>query len=276
MLFFSKTLHDRLTEANFLLQSKIRQLSIFGAGILVGTSLSVIIPEGVNSIYSTALFVHKKLKLPAANKTVLADELPHSLIGTCLVVGFVFMLLVDQIASRQSTNGSYSTLPIGKWRAPLAHWLQLAVETATNQTLIKCSLPISDSETGHNTQSGQVKRRSSSKITATIGLIVHASADGIALGAAATTAHRDVEFVIFLAIMLHKAPASFGLVSFLLAEGLDKKSIRKHLVYFALSAPLSAFVTYALLGKISAESMAEYNATGKSAVRWTFHYVHLH
>lgn len=69
--------------------------------------------------------------------------------------------------------------------------------------------------------------------------------------------------VIFLAIMLHKSPASFGLVTFLIHEGLDKKSIRKHLIYFSLSAPLSAFATYALLGKISAESIAEYNATGK-------------
>lgn len=38
----------------FLLQSKIRTLSVFGAGILMGTALCVIIPEGVNSIYETS------------------------------------------------------------------------------------------------------------------------------------------------------------------------------------------------------------------------------
>ena len=43
-------------------------------------------------------------------------------------------------------------------------------------------------------------------------------ADGIALGAVANTSKTDVEFVIFLAIMLHKAPAAFGLTSFLLHE----------------------------------------------------------
>ena len=43
-------------------------------------------------------------------------------------------------------------------------------------------------------------------------------ADGIALGAAASASKTDVEFVIFLAIMLHKAPAAFGLTSFLLHE----------------------------------------------------------
>jgi len=36
------------------------------------------------------------------------------------------------------------------------------------------------------------------------GLVVHAAADGIALGAAATTNQVDVEVIVFLAIMLHK------------------------------------------------------------------------
>lgn len=40
--------------------------------------------------------------------------------------------------------------------------------------------------------------------TATIGLVVHSAADGVALGAAASTAHHDIEIIIFLAIMLHK------------------------------------------------------------------------
>lgn len=59
-------------------------------------------------------------------------------------------------------------------------------------------------------------------MTATIGLVVHAAADGVALGAAATTSHADVEIIVFLAIMLHKAPAAFGLVTFLLHEGVDR------------------------------------------------------
>lgn len=52
--------------------------------------------------------------------------------------------------------------------------------------------------------------------------MVHAAADGVALGAAATTSHHDVEIIVFLAIMLHKAPAAFGLVTYLLHEGIEK------------------------------------------------------
>lgn len=41
-------------------------------------------------------------------------------------------------------------------------------------------------------------------VTATLGLVVHAAVDGVALGAAATTSQADVEVIVFLAIMLHK------------------------------------------------------------------------
>lgn len=46
-------------------------------------------------------------------------------------------------------------------------------------------------------------------VTATLGLVVHAAVDGIALGAAATTAHTEVEIIIFIAIMLHKVCCTY-------------------------------------------------------------------
>ena len=47
--------------------------------------------------------------------------------------------------------------------------------------------------------------------------------------------------------MLHKAPASFGLVTYLLHEGLDKPRIKRHLLVFSLAAPVLAILTYLLL-----------------------------
>ena len=46
--------------------------------------------------------------------------------------------------------------------------------------------------------------RNKTSITATLGLVVHAAADGIALGASATTQHLQMEMIVFFAIMLHK------------------------------------------------------------------------
>nr|XP_026483436.1 zinc transporter ZIP9 isoform X2 [Vanessa tameamea] len=99
-------------------------------------------------------------------------------------------------------------------------------------------------------------------ITATVGLVVHAAADGVALGAAATTSHADVELIVFLAIMLHKAPAAFGLVTFLLHAGLERNRIRKHLLIFSCAAPLLAVLTYFGIGNESKQTLSDFNATG--------------
>ncbi|XP_036676829.1 zinc transporter ZIP9 isoform X2 [Drosophila suzukii] len=130
-------------------------------------------------------------------------------IGLSLVLGFVFMMLVD-ISQRKSNVGS---------------------DKKNNATL-------------------------------TLGLVVHAAADGVALGAAATTSHQDVEIIVFLAIMLHKAPAAFGLVTFLLHEKVDRQQIRKHLALFSLSAPLLTILTYFGIGQEQKETLNSVNATG--------------
>lgn len=108
----------------------------------------------------------------------------------------------------------------------------------------------------------QIAAHADRNSTATIGLVVHAAADGIALGAAATTSHKDVEMIVFLAIMLHKAPAAFGLVSFLLHEGIDRQRIRKHLAIFSAAAPLATLLTYFGIGQDQKETLKNVNATG--------------
>ncbi|XP_070500041.1 zinc transporter ZIP9 [Chironomus tepperi] len=192
-----------------LSEAKLKIFSILGAGLLVGTALIVIIPEGVRSLY-------ENVKTPPENHG--SETTPHDepedfskTIGLSLVLGFVFMMLVDQISSRHT----------------------------------------------HNPDLKDAKKNS----TATIGLVVHAAADGIALGAAAKTSHSDVEMIVFLAIMLHKAPAAFGLVSFLLHEGIDRQRIRKHLGIFSLSAPLLTLITYFGIGQEQKETLNDVNAT---------------
>ncbi|RWS30100.1 zinc transporter ZIP9-B-like protein, partial [Leptotrombidium deliense] len=171
-----------------------------------------------------------------ATSTHQAESIPHSVIGVTLVLGFVFMLLIDQCASKHSST-KYTVLNIFN---------------SNFKNLISDSLEAADEN----------PPRHSSKITATIGLIVHAAADGVALGASATTSHTDVEMIVFLAIMLHKAPAAFGLVTFLMHEGLERNRLRKHLIAFSLSAPVSAFITYFGISQSAHETLSMYNATG--------------
>jgi solute carrier family 39 (zinc transporter), member 9 len=186
----------------------LKIVSILGAGLLVGTALIVIIPEGVSSLYANSQPHKEGNSTPESHHE---HEDFSKTIGLSLVLGFVFMMLVDQISSRYTHN------PDGK----------------------------------------DGKKNS----TATIGLVVHAAADGVALGAAAKTSHADVEMIVFLAIMLHKAPAAFGLVTFLLHEGIDRQRIRKHLGIFSMSAPLLTLITYFGIGQEQKETLNSVNAT---------------
>ncbi|XP_017772008.1 PREDICTED: zinc transporter ZIP9 [Nicrophorus vespilloides] len=189
-------------------EEKLKKITVFGAGLLVGTALVVIIPEGVRSLtIEEAPTNHVEATQHSHNHK---ENDPLSFIGISLVLGFVFMLLVDQIS--QSRNESLNP--------------------------------------------------SERNITATVGLVVHAAADGVALGAAATTSHAEVEIIVFLAIMLHKAPAAFGLVTFLMHEGIDRQRIRKHLLIFSLAAPCLTLLTYFGIGQEQKETFSSINGTG--------------
>ena len=52
----------------------------------------------------------------------------------------------------------------------------------------------------------------------------------------------------------YQAPASFGLVTYLLHEGMDRVRVRKHLLVFCLSAPCAAIATFLLLLSRSVDS----------------------
>ncbi|XP_017126191.1 zinc transporter ZIP9-B [Drosophila elegans] len=184
-----------------LSEEKLKCVTVLGAGLLVGTALAVIIPEGIRSLYDGSGRQHLT---PGPE---LQDY--SQTIGLSLVLGFVFMMLVD-VSQRKSNIGG-------------------------------------DKKNG---------------ATLTLGLVVHAAADGVALGAAATTSHQDVEIIVFLAIMLHKAPAAFGLVTFLLHEKVDRQQIRRHLAVFSLSAPLLTVLTYFGIGQEQKETLNSVNATG--------------
>lgn len=79
---------------------------------------------------------------------------------------------------------------------------------------------------------------------------MHAAVDGIALGSASVVNKSDIQLIVFVAIMLHKAPASFGLTTILMVEGLERSKIKKHLFVFSSAAPVGALLTYFLIPKV--------------------------
>jgi zinc transporter 9 len=117
--------------------------------------------------------------------------------------------------------------------------------------------------------------------------VIHACADGIALGASSTSSGasssgRNLSFIIFIALMIHKAPAAFGLTTTLLKQGLSKRAARAHLIVFSLAAPAGALVTWAAASLLGygglPESMSAEFATGVLLLfsGGTFLYVAMH
>lgn len=79
-------------------QEKLKKITVFGAGLLVGTALAVIIPEGVRSLVVEGA-PHVNTVVANAGATQAHEEgNALSVIGYCLVLGFIFMLVVDQVS----------------------------------------------------------------------------------------------------------------------------------------------------------------------------------
>uniref|UniRef100_A0A1W2P6Y1 Zinc transporter ZIP9 n=2 Tax=Mus TaxID=862507 RepID=A0A1W2P6Y1_MOUSE len=157
-------------------EERLKLVTVLGAGLLCGTALAVIVPEGVHALYEEVLEGKHHQTSEMKQNGIASDKAAeissvhehehshdhtqlHAYIGVSLVLGFVFMLLVDQIGSSHV----------------------------------------------HSSDDPETARPSSSKITTTLGLVVHAAADGVALGAAASTSQTSVQLIVFVAIMLHKS-----------------------------------------------------------------------
>ncbi|KAL2064547.1 hypothetical protein VTL71DRAFT_3684 [Oculimacula yallundae] len=297
-----------------LSSSQLRLISTIGMGVLVGTSLIVIIPEGIEAVYTageaTGLHtrglrlgartneirwvgsgVHRYMgrdlgmggssresaipkdlvygKLPREElpppATEPAKEVPpppkkeeepaHAdhhdpptfYIGFSLILGFILMFLIDKLPRHAqehiqpppaTRHISLNNLSQGLHSSADAH-------SPTSST--------SDTESFLHSLAPSPKQTRS--LATTTGLVIHAAADGIAMGASASTANTKLSFIIFIAIMIHKAPAAFGLTSVLLKQGLSKRAARGHLMVFSAAAPIGAVGTWCLVGVLGGEHL---------------------
>lgn len=161
------------------------------------------------------------------------DSSAHKWVGLSLISGFILMYLIDVIPNHTHAHT----------HAPY----HIALDSLR-------SLNSPPDTPGH----GPGSKPSST----TLGLVIHAAADGIALGASSTSSNVALEAIIFLAIMLHKAPAAFGLSAVLLRAGLGKRQARAHLIVFSMAAPVGAIVTWILVNLLGGEEV------GGAGMQW--------
>ncbi|TAQ87511.1 hypothetical protein B7494_g4146 [Chlorociboria aeruginascens] len=288
--------------------SQLRLISTIGMGVLVGTSLIVIVPEGIEAIYSANSAGHShtsnsvgmqqrgvqwpnaglnaiiqreasplqtgdapgtpieiRAAVPVDTETEHSEEdredahkdeeheedAPTFFIGLSLILGFILMFLIDKLPRHASEN----LQPPPPTRHISLDNLSQGLHTNTST---------SDEESETFLQSLTPTPKQSRSLATTTGLVIHAAADGIAMGASASTSNTKLGFIIFLAIMIHKAPAAFGLTSVLLKQGLSKRAARGHLIIFSLAAPFGALSTWLLVNLLGGG-----NIDGVTGQWWT-------
>jgi zinc transporter 9 len=160
---------------------------------------------------------------------------PHAYIGVSLILGFILMFVVDHLPQALAPS------------RPKYQPLHISLSDLSRGPHNSSSLSLNTLNVPASPMPERYREPQPKSSATTVGLIIHAFADGIALGASSTAPSTSLSLIIFLAIMLHKAPAAFGMTAVLLKQGISKRTARTHLVFFSLAAPAGAMFTWAVV-----------------------------
>ncbi|UZJ54577.1 hypothetical protein CBS101457_003897 [Exobasidium rhododendri] len=332
-----------------LSKTKLRVLEVMGAGLLVGASMTVVLPEGVSALFKAEPEQehHHAMRRNTASATagnwawnmmkVRADEhghdahnheqSPESLMGYALLGGFLVMFLIDQIAAPGAHASSSSQSPTSDCephrnrsyipshrpealRLTRASSLSIAKvqQNAASAEVDKSGKQPSTTESspeqmpldhdqvspllGDPSRSSLHDQNSSGRrapdageregtavnqsrglrgaFASIAGLVIHAAADGIAMGASAGSSDESLKFIVLFAIMIHKAPAAFGLCTLLMGQRLHKRDIRKAILLFSMSTPIGAITTYLFLSVVLTADSGDSISSSHIGVALTF------
>lgn len=186
-----------------------------------------------------------------------------SILGTGLLIGAALTIIIPEGMSAMLASDPKSIHAIGIFL--LAGFaLMLLVETFTPHPphIHHESHPMLPKDPAEPSMSDPT-----SGLSATLGLVIHGAADGIAIGASSLTGTAELGLVVFLAVLVHKGPAALGLTTTLMGLGLSPTQIKNRLLVFSLSAPIGAIITYALISIFGAGADGA-NINGKYGLGW--------
>ncbi|KAF9483523.1 ZIP-like iron-zinc transporter [Pholiota conissans] len=216
-------------------KSHLERLTALGTGLLLGAALGVIIPEGIEATVE-------------ANS---GEEVPTGRIAFCLVIGFTIMLFIEQLLAPNVHSHSLEPgpIPLSKARIP-----DSVSSVEFDAELGDVAYENHSAEHSHVSMPSPTLDIGSSRERAfplLLGLVIHGCADGLALGVAnaskpAAGATNTVSLVVFIALILHKAPTALAFTTSILASNLPRQDCKKYLGVFCLSTPLMAIASYVL------------------------------
>ncbi|KAG6377122.1 Zinc/iron permease [Boletus reticuloceps] len=195
-----------------LSKKQLSVLSNLGTGLLIGTAIGVILPEGIEEL-------------------VTGERSSYSFnIGLPILLGFAAMFVLEEYASHGLPHAHSSTSQPGG----------LVFDVDLEE---RGRLPAPEHPPLRHAETSGVQRA----YPLSLGLIIHALIDGYALGVSASnTRSPNLSIVVFFAIIVHKAPTALALTTALLANSLPVTECKRYLLYFSLATPVSSILTYGL------------------------------
>lgn len=199
-------------------------------------------PETLRLMRASSLNYPAAASAPGGTTGISSPRLPH------------------QHENSASSNGSAESMPadhddVGNAGAPLLH-ARTASPTTRNdvdESSTRSRKP-SDAASGRDGGAIGQSRNLRGAIASVAGLMIHAAADGIAMGASAGTGDDSLKLIVLFAIMIHKAPAAFGLCTLLMGRRLHKTDIRRAIAFFSLATPVGAIISYLFLSLVLSSS----------------------
>lgn len=189
------------------IESHLERLSALGTGLLLGAALGVIIPEYVQPCVlncSRNIDETRGLEAIAAANT---DGLPTGRISLCLVIGFILMLIIEQLISPHSHSHS---LHLNDLKKLASHDSTSDVEFDAEMGDLGLGNPSDrrlDPQPTPSVPEESVDRERA--LALLLGLVIHGVADGLALGVAnvagsSTGSTNALSLVVFFVLILHK------------------------------------------------------------------------
>ncbi|KDQ62606.1 hypothetical protein JAAARDRAFT_189904 [Jaapia argillacea MUCL 33604] len=212
-------------------KSTLGALTALGTGLLLGAGLGIIIPEGVETLASAYA----------------GSDFPTSTISIALLLGFTFMLGVEQFTS----SHSHSPLITPSITLEMNHSKELP---SLPDVEFDAELDDLEDQATHSSRHSIEAQSDIQKVAVplTLGLFIHGLADGLALGVSSLSDSSsgglsDLSLVVFLALLIHKAPTTLAFTMSLLSTSLSRSQCKRHLALFSASTPIGAISSYFLL-----------------------------
>lgn len=190
---------------------RLQDLTGLAAGLLLASALLIVIPEGFHASAAGSETngdhaVELDEHADGHADDVFSDD--PVVLGAAILAGFALMLILEGLGIGHDVHEEHHDHEEGHGHGHVHHPTRLSVLS--------------------------------------VGLSVHALADGLAIGAAAVAGEAAFTFLVALAVVLHRIPAAFSLGVFALHETARRNAVA-WVGAFAAATPIATLLAFSLL-----------------------------